>query len=103
MRHLPATACWLGLFILVLVLHELGHAATASWLDCDPEDVHLWPLGNLVGPTIGPRSSEHALVALAGPVTSGALFLGAAVGVTVLGGAQFVWNPFGNEGDLGAP
>ena len=76
LRDLPATACWLGLLLLALALHELGHAATAYWLDCDQEDVHLWPLGSLVGPSFVPRSSEHFLVALAGPVTSGALFLG---------------------------
>ncbi|MGA7498237.1 MAG: hypothetical protein WBX00_16035, partial [Isosphaeraceae bacterium] len=71
LRHLPQTACWLSLLILALVIHELGHALTAYWLDCDQEDVHLWPLGNLVGPSLSPRSSEHFLVALAGPVTSG--------------------------------
>jgi Zn-dependent protease len=103
LRELPATACWLGLLLLALALHELGHALTASWLDCDQEDVHLWPLGSLVGPAFGPRSSEQSLVALAGPVTSGTLFLIMAIGVSVFGGAQFVWNPFGNEGDLGAP
>ncbi len=103
LHDLPATACWLGLLLLVLALHELGHAVTAAWLDCDQEEVHLWPLGSLVGPTFGPRSSEHSLVALAGPVTSGALFLGTAIGVNLVGHAQFVWNPFGNEGDFGAP
>jgi stage IV sporulation protein FB len=103
LRDLPATACWLGLLLVALALHELGHAATAAWLDTDQEEVHLWPLGSLVGPTFGPRSSEHSLVALAGPVTSGAFFVVAAVGVNVFGGAQFVWNPLGNTGDLGAP
>jgi stage IV sporulation protein FB len=103
LRDLPATACWLGLLLLVLALHELSHALTASWLDCDQEEVHLWPLGSLVGPTFGPRSSEHSLVALAGPITSGALFLASAIGVTVIGHAKFAWNPFGNPADFGAP
>ncbi len=103
LRHLPQTACWLSLLILALVIHELGHALTAYWLDCDQEDVHLWPLGNLVGPSLSPRSSEHFLVALAGPVTSGALFLGIAVGLNLFTGARFVWNPFGNPTDSGAP
>jgi Zn-dependent protease len=102
-RPLPATACWLGLLLLALALHELGHALTAFWLDCDQEDVHLWPLGSLVGPSFTPRTSEHFLVAMAGPVTSGAIFLGAAIGVNLFGHAQFVWNPFGNKGDAGAP
>ncbi len=66
--QLSQTACWLGLLLLALALHELGHAVTASWLDCDQEDVHIWPLGSLVGPSFAPRSSEHFLVAMAGPV-----------------------------------
>jgi stage IV sporulation protein FB len=103
LAHLPRTACWLGLLLLALALHELGHAATAAWLDCDQDDVHIWPLGSLVGPSFVPRSSEHIVVAVAGPVTSGALFLLTAVGVSVFGGAQVVWNPFGNELDAGAP
>ena len=40
---------------------------------------------------------------MAGPVTSGALFLVTAVGLHVFGHAQFVWNPFGNGEDAGAP
>ena len=85
----------------MLAFHELGHAATAAWLDCDQDDVHIWPLGSLVGPSFVPRSSEHIVVALAGPVTSGALFLATAIGVNLFAGAQVVWNPFGNEIDLG--
>lgn len=103
LRQLWQTACWLSLLLITLVLHELGHALTAYWLDCDQEDVHLWPLGNLVGPGFVPRSSEHFLVALAGPITSGALFLGTAVALHFFAGAQFVLSPFGNPGDAGAP
>ena len=73
--ELSQTACWLGLLLIALAIHELAHAATAYWLDCDQEDVHLWPLGNLVGPSYVPRSGEHFLVAMAGPFTSGAIFL----------------------------
>ena len=102
LNQLPRTACWLGLLLIALAVHELAHAMTAAWLDCDQEDVHVWPLGSLVGPSFVPRSSEHFLVALAGPVASGAIFLGCAVGVSLCAGAQFVWNPFGNEGDAGA-
>jgi stage IV sporulation protein FB len=103
LHQLSQTLCWLGLLLVSLALHELGHAATAAWLDCDQEDVHLWPLGSLVGPSFVPRSSESLLVAMAGPVTSGALFLVTAVGLRLFGHAQFVWFPFGNEQDAGAP
>ncbi|MGP0067192.1 MAG: metalloprotease [Isosphaeraceae bacterium] len=109
--ELGETACWMGLLLLALAVHELAHALTAYWLDCDQEDVHLWPLGNLVGPSYVPRSGEHFLVAMAGPFISGALFLGIAVGLNLLAGAQVVWNPFGNTiahasasgGTIGAP
>ena len=102
-RHLPQTACWLALLLLALAIHELGHALAAFWLDSDQEDVQLWPLGNLVGPSISSRSDEHILVALAGPITSGALFLGiwAFLGLTT--GAQCVLNPFGNADGTGTP
>jgi Zn-dependent protease len=103
LRHLPQTACWVSLLLLALVIHELGHALTAYWLDCEQEEVNLWPLGNLVGPSVSSRSSLDVLVALAGPVTSGALFLGIAASLHLFLGARFVWDPFGNVGDSGAP
>jgi stage IV sporulation protein FB len=90
-------ACWLGLLLLALALHELGHAVTAYWLDCDQGEVNIWPLGSLVGPSFAARSSENFLVAMAGLVTNGAIVLMIALGLHVFAGAQFVWNPFGND------
>jgi stage IV sporulation protein FB len=101
--HFPAVTCWLALLLAALVVHELAHALTAYWLDCDQEEVHLWPFGSLVGPLHVPRTSEHFLVAMAGPIASGAIFLATAIGLYVFAGAHVVWNPFGNEGDPGAP
>jgi stage IV sporulation protein FB len=95
--QLSQTACWLGLLLLALALHELGHAVTAGWLDCDQGEVNIWPLGSLVGPSLVPRSSENFLVAMSGLVTNFVIVLVVAVGLNVFGGAQFVWNPFGNE------
>ncbi len=101
---LSHAACWLGLLFAALVLHELGHAIAAAWLDCDQDEVHLWPLGNLVGPSFKMRPGEHYWVALAGPVTSAVLFLASAVGLSVFAGAQVVLSPFGNgKPDFGAP
>jgi len=95
------TACWLGLLILALAAHEFGHAATAHWLGAEPEEVRLWPLGNMVGPTAGSRSNDNVLVALGGPALSASLVLATALALW-LAGAQFVWSPFGNDGS-GAP
>jgi hypothetical protein len=99
----PAVTAWLGLLLAALVVHELGHAVTAYWLDTDQEDVHLWPLGSLVGPSLAPRTSEHFLVALAGPITSGAVFVGTALGLYFTTGSHVVWNPFGNAGEAKPP
>jgi Zn-dependent protease len=103
-----ATACWIVLLLLALAVHELGHALTASWLGCDQDEVRLWPLGNMVGPaqvhTHGhaSRSADHALIALAGPITSAAVAVVVAIGLH-LAGAQMIWSPFGHGNDAGAP
>jgi Zn-dependent protease len=99
---LRPTVAWLGLLLLALAVHELGHALMASWLGCDREDVRLWPLGNMVGPAPASRSADNALVALAGPITSAAVVLVTAVGLG-FAGAQLMWNPFGRGADSGAP
>src|SRR5262249_47804522 len=62
----------------------------------------LWPLGNMVGPSPASRAPDNLLVALAGPAVSAALVIVAAVAVNAMGG-RFVWNPFGNPNDSGAP
>ena len=103
LQHLSRTACWLSLLLIALAVHELGHAMTAYWLDCDQDEVHIWPLGSLVGPSHSPRSSEHVLVALAGPLASGGVALAAFLGVYFIGHAHFAWIPFGNVDDAGAP
>src|SRR4051812_9272063 len=53
------TACWIGLLLLALALHELAHAVMASWLGSDPEEVRLWPLGNMVGAPVASRSTDN--------------------------------------------
>jgi stage IV sporulation protein FB len=96
------TLGWLGLLLLALAVHELGHALMASWLGCEREEVRLWPLGNLVGPSSSSRSSENALVALAGPIASASVVLVIAIGLSIAG-AHLVWSPFGHGNDSGAP
>jgi Zn-dependent protease len=103
LRRFVQTACWLSLLLLALIVHELGHAVCAYLLDSEQDEVHLWPLGNLVGPSGSPRPGEHFLVALAGPITSGALFLGIALGLNLFAGAHCVINPFGNVDAAGFP
>lgn len=96
------TAAWLLLLLVALAIHEMGHAAMASWLGTDRDEVRLWPLGNMVGPSGMPQSPDHMLVALAGPATNLAVVVVTAVALN-LAGARFVWNPFGHVLDSGAP
>ncbi len=90
------TVCWLSLLVAALAVHELGHAATAAWLDHDQSEVNIWPLGSLIGPSFAARSSEGFLVAMAGIVTNGAIVVTVALGLNLFAGAHFVWNPFGS-------
>jgi stage IV sporulation protein FB len=69
----------------------------------EPEEIRLWPLGNLVGPSpaLVSRSPETFLVAVAGPLTS--LVVAMATGIALsLGGTHLILNPFGHAGG-GAP
>jgi stage IV sporulation protein FB len=99
------TAAWLVLLVLVLALHELGHAAMAIRLGLEPEDVRLWPLGNLVSPftPATARSTETVAVAAAGLITSLVLAIVTAVGLNMIADAQMVFYPFGNAEGGGAP
>ena len=101
---LPATACWLGLLLLALALHELGHALMASWLDCRSGG----------GAPLAAGEPGRSLVRCPGRASiswwpwparspAGPFFLVTAIGVNVFGGAQIIWNPFGKRGDAGAP
>ena len=96
------TACWLLILLLVLVLHELGHAAMAMVQNVDPDDVRLWPLGNFVVPSGLSRSNDNLPVAVAGLATSGILAVTSAV-ILAVSGTRMAFSPFGFEGDAGAP
>ncbi|MEO6812216.1 MAG: site-2 protease family protein [Isosphaeraceae bacterium] len=98
------TAGWLLLLLAVLALHELGHALMAARVGLEPEDIRLWPLGNLImpGPSASARTPEALWVAAAGPLTSLACAVVAYLGVT-FADAHPVLNPFGYMKSGGAP
>ncbi|WZO99227.1 M50 family metallopeptidase [Isosphaeraceae bacterium EP7] len=98
------TACWGGLLLLALAVHELGHIAASWWFGVEPDDIRLWPLGNLTSPSREPRSPEAIWVALAGPLASLIAFFVGAVAVNLSADAEAIWSPFGNGlGSGGAP
>mgnify|MGYP005824127979 CR=1 FL=1 len=91
------TLTWLGLLLVVLLLHEFGHVAAALRLSVEPEEIRLWPLGNLTGPLPPPamRSPEGVIVAAAGLLVTLALALATALLLHVVTPAEMVFNPFG--------
>jgi Zn-dependent protease len=94
---------WLSLLMLALVLHEIGHAFAARWLGVETDDVVLWPLGNLAGPSFSfNRGTEAMLVAAAGPALNLVIAIVTAIGLNVAG-AQMIFYPFGNSEGGGAP
>jgi stage IV sporulation protein FB len=99
-RILP-TLAWVVIYAAVLALHEMGHLAVAAWRETEPEDVLLFPLGNLVGPS-NARSNEDPAVAAGGLIASGLLAFVTLIILALLG-ATMQLNPFGAEHDAGAP
>lgn len=99
------TLAWLGLLGLALAAHELGHVATSIRLEMEPDEIRLWPLGNLTGPqpVSVARARETMIAALAGPLTS--LSIAVILGIGLLfADARMILNPFGHAGTgSGAP
>jgi stage IV sporulation protein FB len=101
-HRIAPTACWLLIFLLVLALHELGHATMALAQNVEPDDVRLWPLGNFVVPSGSRSSNDNIPVAAAGLLTSGFLALTSAI-ILAMAGGRMVISPFGYGADAGAP
>ncbi len=99
-RFLP-TLAWSALFVLVLALHEFGHSVAAMWRQVDPEDVLLWPLGNLISP-LRRRSQDDPIVLAGGLMVNGTLAVATGVGLALCG-ARMMISPFGGLNDSGAP
>jgi Zn-dependent protease len=99
-----ATLGWLATLVGALAIHEFAHAWVACRLGLEPEEVRLWPLGNLASPPLllEARAGETLAVAVAGLATSGALALGTAAGL-YFAGIRMELNPFGDANWLGTP
>lgn len=84
-------AAAVGLFASVLI-HELGHALVARAYGVKTERITLWFLGGMAQLAELPRRRlAEAVVAIAGPITSGVLSLLLSIAMPVAsGGAAFV-------------
>jgi Zn-dependent protease len=102
-----STAAWLGLLLVALGLHEFGHIVAARRLGTEPDEVRLWPLGNLILPgQAAPslmRPAEAVVIASSGLIVSGTLALSAAIALRIVGDARMVFYPFGNALGTAAP
>jgi Zn-dependent protease len=99
-----ATLGWLLMLVAALAVHELAHACASVRLGIEPEEVRVWPLGNLSGPSflVEARPGEALVIAAAGLATSGAVALGLAAGL-YFSGTWMQLNPFGLPKTLGTP
>jgi stage IV sporulation protein FB len=95
-----STAVWLGLLLLALAAHELGHALVAAWLEYEHDEIRLWPLGDMstVSPSTTSRPVDTMLIAIAGPLVNLFIVIVTAIVLFQGLGAVPVWHPFGNDG-----
>ncbi|MEC8817737.1 MAG: site-2 protease family protein [Planctomycetota bacterium] len=59
----------------IVLAHELGHVAMASWLGGRADEVLMWPLGGLATARAPAGWWPSLLVAIAGPLVNVAIFL----------------------------
>jgi stage IV sporulation protein FB len=97
-RPFTESVCWIMLLLGTLAVHELGHGLVAARLGYDRDEVRLWPLGNMVTPSVAARSTDHPLVIVAGPAVNLVVVIAVALGLGIFGHAQFRWSPFEGTG-----
>src|SRR5581483_1922939 len=60
----------MGLLLVAVLLHELGHCFGARLVDGDAHEVILWPLGGLASVDVPHTARANFLTALAGPLVN---------------------------------
>jgi len=82
----PVLAIVFGLLIFTcVVLHELGHAATAKQFGVRTREIVLYPIGGIAKLENMPSGKAELLIALAGPAVNAAIAAGLAVVLAVTG------------------
>lgn len=78
----PAWLILLGILVVVLLLHELGHCLVARRFGIEVVDITLWPLGGMARMKTVPEDSRvEGFLAAAGPAVNAALTL---IGIPIL-------------------
>jgi Zn-dependent protease len=71
----------MGVWVLVVILHEFGHCFAARWIGGSANEVLLWPLGGLAYTEYPHRASATFLVSAAGPAVNVILCVAAGIGL----------------------
>ena len=85
------TATYLGMLMLIVFLHELGHSLTAQSFGIRVLDITFWPLGGMANMSQIPEDSRvEGLIAIAGPAVNFVLALAASLlGLLLMGSEEF--------------
>jgi Zn-dependent protease len=94
-----------GLLLVSVMLHEVGHALAAIRVGGKVDAVVLGPVGGLLSPRVPDEPEIHLFVALAGPIVHLLLAVVAAVALAVAGNTQLLGllNPLATPQDLIEP
>ncbi|HEX5471847.1 MAG TPA: site-2 protease family protein [Lacipirellulaceae bacterium] len=92
----------LGILLVSVTLHEVGHALAANRVGGKVDAIVLGPVGGLLSPRVPDEPEIHLFVALAGPIVHLLLAVLAAIVLAVAGNTQLLGllNPFATPLDL---
>lgn len=94
-----------GILLVSIILHELGHALAVARVGGKVDAIVLGPVGGLISPRVPDEPEVHLFVALAGPLTHLLLAVIAAIGLAIAGNTQLLGllNPLATPTDLVEP
>jgi Zn-dependent protease len=94
-----------GVLLVSVTLHEVGHALAANHVGGKVDAVVLGPVGGLISPRVPDEPEAHLCVALAGPTVHLSLAVLAAVALAIAGNTQLLGllNPLATPQDLIEP
>ena len=94
-----------GILLVSVTLHEVGHSLAAVRVGGKVDAVVLGPVGGLISPRVPDEPESHLFVALAGPIVHLLLAVIAATALAMAGNTQLLGllNPLATPQDLIAP
>lgn len=100
-----ASLMMVGVLLVSVILHEVGHALAATRVGGKVDAVVLGPVGGLISPRVPDEPEIQLFVALAGPFMHLLLAVLAAVALAFAGYSQLIGllNPFATPQDLIEP